>query len=86
MNQGKIGEPFHYPNTSLLLLGYAKVYFHLPYRQTKEGITQGHVKGNIQKLIICAYIINGFDGNRLEIYTDLDDYAVAVLSKITRII
>ena len=39
MNKDKIGEPFHYPNTFLLLLGYAKVYFHLPYRQT-EGITQ----------------------------------------------
>ncbi len=46
MNQGKIGEPFHYPNTFLLLLGYAKVYFHLPYRQT-EGIAQGHAKGKI---------------------------------------
>ncbi|HEY6534737.1 MAG TPA: hypothetical protein VIY08_02865, partial [Candidatus Nitrosocosmicus sp.] len=33
-------EPFHYPNTFLLLLGYAKAYFHLPYRQTKEGILQ----------------------------------------------
>jgi len=40
MNKDKIGEPFHYPNTFLLLLGYAKVYFHLPYRQTKEGIVQ----------------------------------------------
>jgi len=25
MNKDKIGEPFHYPNTFLLLLGYAKV-------------------------------------------------------------
>ena len=24
MNKDKIGEPFHYPNTFLLLLGYAK--------------------------------------------------------------
>ena len=40
MNQGKVGEPFHYPNTFLLLLGYAKVYFHLPYRQTEEGVAQ----------------------------------------------
>jgi hypothetical protein len=57
MNKDKIGEPFHhYPNTFLpllplpllpllLLLGYAKVHFHLPYRQTKEeGIAQGHAK------------------------------------------
>ena len=46
MNKDKIGEPFHYPNTFLLLLGYAKAYFHLPYRQT-EGITQGHAKGKV---------------------------------------
>jgi hypothetical protein len=46
MNQNKIGEPFHYPNTFLLLLGYAKAYFHLPYRQT-EGITQAHAKGKV---------------------------------------
>ena len=40
INKNKIGEPFHYTNTFLLLLGYAKVYFHLPYRQTEEGIAQ----------------------------------------------
>ena len=33
-------------NTFLLLLGYAKAYFHLPYRQT-EGIAQGHAKGKV---------------------------------------
>jgi hypothetical protein len=49
MNQGKIGEPFHYPNTFLLLLGYAKIYFHLPYRQT-EGITQAHAKGKVSSI------------------------------------
>jgi len=27
MNKDKVGELFHYPNTFLLLLGYAKVYF-----------------------------------------------------------
>ena len=47
MNKDKVGEPFHYPDTFLLLLGYAKVYFHLPYRQTKEGIAQGQAKGKV---------------------------------------
>ena len=51
MNQGKIGEPFHYPNTFLLLLGHAKAYFHLPYRQT-EGIAQGHAKGKLPSIPI----------------------------------
>ena len=49
MNKDKVGEPFHYPNTFLLLLGYAKAYFHLPYRQT-EGITQAHAKGKIPSI------------------------------------
>ncbi len=50
MNKDKVGEPFHYPNTFLLLLGYAKAYFHLPYRQTKEGIAQGHAKGKVPSI------------------------------------
>ena len=40
MNKDKIGDPFHYPDTFLLLLlRYAKIYFHLPFRQT-EGIAR----------------------------------------------
>jgi hypothetical protein len=49
MNKDKVGEPFHYPNTFLLLLGYAKAYFHLPYRQT-EGIAQGHARGKVPSI------------------------------------
>jgi hypothetical protein len=49
MNKDKIGEPFHYPNSFLLLLGYAKAYFHLPYRQT-EGIAQGHAKWKVPSI------------------------------------
>jgi DDE family transposase len=49
MNKDKVGEPFHYPNTFLLLLGHAKAYFHLPYRQT-EGIAQGHAKGKVPSI------------------------------------
>jgi hypothetical protein len=33
----------------LLLLGYAKVYFHLPFRQT-EGIAQGQAKGKVPSI------------------------------------
>jgi Transposase DDE domain len=49
MNKDKVGEPFSYPDTFLLLLGYAKAYFHLPYRQT-EGIAQGHAKGKVPSI------------------------------------
>ena len=49
MNKDKVGEPFHYPNTFLLLLGYAKAYFHLPYKQT-EGIAQEHAKRKVPSI------------------------------------
>src|SRR3954463_2744421 len=51
MNKDKVGkEPSHYPNSFLLLLlGYAKAYFHLPYRQT-EGIAQGHAKWKVPSI------------------------------------
>ena len=49
MNKDKVGKPYHYPNAFLLLLGYAKVYFHLPYRQTK-GIAQWHTRGKVPSI------------------------------------
>ncbi len=51
MNKDKVGKSFRYPNTFLLLLGYTKVYFHLPCRQTKEGIAQGHAKGKVPSIL-----------------------------------
>ena len=59
MNKNKVGEPFHYPNTFLPLLGYAKAYFHLPYRQTKEGIAQGHAKGKVPSIPDYSTISRG---------------------------
>ncbi|MDN5868964.1 MAG: transposase, partial [Candidatus Nitrosocosmicus sp.] len=49
MNKGKLGEPFHYPDTFVQMLGYAKAYFHLPYRQT-EGIVKGHATDKIPSI------------------------------------
>ena len=70
MNQGKIGEPFHYPNTFLLLLGYAKTYFHLPFRQT-EGIAQGHAKGKLPS--IPDYTTINRRINKLDIKVKVDN-------------
>jgi hypothetical protein len=49
MNRDKTGEPFHYPDTFVLMLGYAKVYFHLPYTQT-EGMVKGNVGNRIPSI------------------------------------
>jgi hypothetical protein len=49
-DKDRFGEPFHYPNTFLLLLGYAKAFFHLSYTQTKKGIAHGHVRGKVPSI------------------------------------
>jgi hypothetical protein len=71
MDKGKMGEPFHYPNTFHLLLGYAKVYFHLPYRQT-EGIAQGHAKGKIPSIPYFTTINRRINKLNIPINTDKD--------------
>lgn len=37
MNENKKGKPYSFPDSFLLIIGYMRIYFHLPYRQT-EGI------------------------------------------------
>ena len=37
MNENKKGRKFGYPDSFILVIGYMRIYFHLPYRQT-EGI------------------------------------------------
>ena len=71
MNKDKVGEPFHCPDKFLLLLGYAKVYFHLPYRQTKEGIAQGHGKGKVPSIPDYSTISRRI--NRLDIKVEDND-------------
>jgi DDE family transposase len=37
MNENKNGKKYKFPDTFILVIGYIRSYFHLPYRQT-EGI------------------------------------------------
>ncbi len=37
MNENKKGKPFTFPDSFILVIGYIRYSFHLPYRQT-EGI------------------------------------------------
>jgi Transposase DDE domain len=39
--KGKEGASYRYPDSFVQLLGYMRVYFHLPYRQT-EGVVRAH--------------------------------------------
>lgn len=46
MNHGKIGEPYDYPDSFMQLIGYMRVYFHLPYRQA-EGVVIAHASTKV---------------------------------------
>ena len=46
MNEGKVGEPYAYPDSFIQLLGYMRAYFHLPYRQT-QGVVIAHASKNV---------------------------------------
>ena len=76
MNKNKKGKPFVFPNSFILVIGYIRTSFHLPYRQT-EGIIKatgkrlpanpsyGHICKRIDKLTI--------DTKKDEIDNDDDD-------------
>jgi len=46
MNEGKEGAAYRYPDSFVQLLGYMRVYFHLPYRQT-EGVVRAHANNKV---------------------------------------
>jgi hypothetical protein len=83
MNKDKVGEPYHYPNTFLLLLRYAKTYFHLPYRQT-EGLAQGHARGKVPSIPDYTTIIRRTNKLNLQLKDDgskesKDDYIIIAI-------
>jgi hypothetical protein len=49
MNKGKVGASYIYQNSFIQLLGYMRVYFHLPYRQT-EGVVRAHAKSKVPSI------------------------------------
>ena len=42
MNEGKVGEPYDYPDSFMHFLDYMRAYFHLPYRQTQGVVISRH--------------------------------------------
>jgi IS5 family transposase len=69
MNQGKKGRKFVYPDSFIKLLGYMRVYFHLPYRQT-EGIIRAHAADTLPSIPDYSRICRRI--NRLDIKIDDD--------------
>ncbi len=86
MNENKKGRKFSYPDSFILVIGYMRIYFHLPYRQT-EGIIKatgknlpshpsyGHICKRINKLNDIT--INSSSSSS-ECNIDNDDLIIAI--------
>lgn len=49
MNYGKKDVQYYYPNPFVELLGYMRIYFHLPYKQT-EGFVRSHANEKVSSI------------------------------------
>jgi len=65
----KEGRKFVYPDSFIKLLGYMRVYFHLPYRQT-EGVVREHASNTLPSIPNYSNISRRI--NRLDIKISLD--------------
>src|SRR5215210_8378088 len=83
MNENKKGRKFIYPDSFILVIGYVRLYFHLPYRQT-EGIIKATGKNlpshpsysQINRRINNLDIDSGRSSSELD--GDNDDLIIAV--------
>ena len=84
MNENKEGEKYRYPNFFVLVIGYIRVYFHLPYRQT-EGIikaTGKNIPNHLSYGQICRRLSRlDIDSSSIRIEDDdADDYGDIVIA------
>ena len=80
MNENKKGRKFVYPDSFILAVGYIRVYFHLPYRQT-EGIIKATGKslpGHPSYGHICKRVNSLKAGFNSSIKTGDDDLIIAI--------
>jgi hypothetical protein len=90
MNHNKRGRKFDYPNSFMKLLGYARVYFGLPFRQT-EGMIRAYsrripavpdftsIHKRVNKLDIK--IDNSVGGDNDEIILAIDSTGIKVANR-----
>jgi hypothetical protein len=69
MNKNKRGKPFIFPNSFILVIGYIRYSFHLPYRQT-EGIIKATGKNLPEKSPSYGHICKRI--NKLNV--DINDH------------
>jgi transposase len=80
MNAGKEGASYVYPHSFVQLLGYIRVYFHLPYRQT-EGVVKAHATSKIPSIPYYSTINRRVNRLDIKIYDNIstDDYFVIAI-------
>ena len=79
MNENKKGRKFIYPDSLILVIGYIRLYFHLPYRQT-EGIIKATGK-NLPSHPSYGHIckrINKLNDSSSKCNIDNDDLIIAI--------
>jgi hypothetical protein len=67
-NDGKVGEPYHYPESYIRLLAFIRLLFHMPYRET-EGFVH-FLSKHIEGLQVPDYSTINRRVNRLKISLD----------------
>jgi hypothetical protein len=81
MNENKKGKPYSFPDSFLLIVGYMRIYFHLPYRQT-EGIikaTEKNLPVHPSYSQICIRRgLNKLDITSKRLDDDNDDIIIAI--------
>ena len=78
MNENKNGKKYKFPDSFILIIGYIRIYFHLPYRQT-EGIikaTGKYLPDHPCYSQICRRI-NKLD---MDINNSIDDDVVIIIA------
>jgi IS5 family transposase len=78
MNYGKVGEPYDYPDSFMQLLGYMRVYFHLPYRQT-QGVVIAHASTKVPCIPDYSTISRRVNRLDIKIHEKLDNDIVIAL-------
>ena len=72
MNENKNGKKYKFPDSFILIIGYIRIYFHLPYRQT-EGIIKATIGKNHSDHPCYPQICRRINKLDIDINNSIDD-------------
>jgi hypothetical protein len=77
MNYGKKDVQYYYPNPFVELLGYMRIYFHLPYKQT-EGFVRSHANEKVPSIPVNNTINRRVNNLNIKINEKVDDNDIVI--------